>query len=330
MKDDSPLNSDSRRQFVKKSVAASVIAAQPTILAGLLRADGGGGGETTTPWGTTVPETTIMPTTGPFGTTVPLTTFPPTTGPWETTVQETTAPPTTAPPTTAGPGFLARLENSSTYLIDYEIVEIDGSEYSFNLCYNVKCSRGNEAWSDARIFAYFYATLTSKMASDPQSGPFTGQLVGVGGGSKAVSKTLRYLPFVDQGPNAIRRIYCQTPLIVNGQGNLGGDLAQEVVYSVNGVDYRIRFDGIKSKQMSFPSKAMIARAGIAVRLFRDGYSGDPAHQVGFCSADRPYSAMYYDSSLEPENWYDMEQEVDLPESSGGHIKGAFFYCKEVE
>jgi len=77
----SPFQSDSRREFVKKSIAASVVAAQPTLLAGLLRADGGGGGG-----GTTLPETTVPETT------VPETTFPETSPPWDTTFEwDTTA-----------------------------------------------------------------------------------------------------------------------------------------------------------------------------------------------------------------------------------------------
>lgn len=58
----------SRRAFVKKSLAAGIIAAQPTILAGLIRADGGSGGQTTTsPWGTTYQTTyeTTYATTAP-------------------------------------------------------------------------------------------------------------------------------------------------------------------------------------------------------------------------------------------------------------------------
>ncbi|PAW64416.1 MAG: hypothetical protein B9S38_16380 [Verrucomicrobiia bacterium Tous-C4TDCM] len=69
---DPSLPNDSRRNFVKKSLAASIIAAQPTILAGLIRAQGGGRGTgTTDPWGTTE----ACPTTDPWATT----------DPWETT-----------------------------------------------------------------------------------------------------------------------------------------------------------------------------------------------------------------------------------------------------
>ncbi|WP_367871108.1 hypothetical protein [Luteolibacter sp. Populi] len=61
MDSNSSLPSDSRRDFVKKSLAASIIAAQPTILAGLIRAQGGGGGGNnswdTTSWDTTGGET---------------------------------------------------------------------------------------------------------------------------------------------------------------------------------------------------------------------------------------------------------------------------------
>jgi len=48
MTPDPSLPTDSRRDFVKKSIAVGVVAAQPTILAGLIRAQGGGGGPTTT------------------------------------------------------------------------------------------------------------------------------------------------------------------------------------------------------------------------------------------------------------------------------------------
>jgi hypothetical protein len=48
MTPDPSLPTDSRRDFVKKSIAATVIVAQPTILAGLIQAAGGGGGPTTT------------------------------------------------------------------------------------------------------------------------------------------------------------------------------------------------------------------------------------------------------------------------------------------
>jgi hypothetical protein len=46
MTPDPSLPTDSRRDFVKKSIAATIIVAQPTILAGLIRAEGGGGGST--------------------------------------------------------------------------------------------------------------------------------------------------------------------------------------------------------------------------------------------------------------------------------------------
>ena len=89
---DSPLPPDrNRRDFVKKSLAASIIAAQPTILAGLVRAQGGGG-ETTVPE-TTVPwETTESGPVSNWETTVDTTDWGTTyeTSDWETTVQETT------------------------------------------------------------------------------------------------------------------------------------------------------------------------------------------------------------------------------------------------
>lgn len=84
------MSSESRRNFVKKSLVASVLAAQPTILAGLVRA-GGGGDETTTDPGTTADpwETTEVTTADPLQTTEAGTgtTF----DPWETA---TTVPPT--------------------------------------------------------------------------------------------------------------------------------------------------------------------------------------------------------------------------------------------
>lgn len=86
----------SRRAFVKKSLAAGIIAAQPTILAGLIRADGGGGGgETTTdPWGTTYQTTFNTTYATTYGTTYQ------TTSPWGTTYQTTygTTYSTTVPP----------------------------------------------------------------------------------------------------------------------------------------------------------------------------------------------------------------------------------------
>lgn len=48
MTPDPSLPTDSRRDFVKKSIAVGVVAAQPTILAGLIRAAGPPGGGTTT------------------------------------------------------------------------------------------------------------------------------------------------------------------------------------------------------------------------------------------------------------------------------------------
>lgn len=83
MTPDSPVSPDrNRRDFVKKSLAASIIAAQPTILAGLIRAQGGGGGETTaSPWETTVDSTD-------WGTTYDTTSWDTTN--WETTTIETT------------------------------------------------------------------------------------------------------------------------------------------------------------------------------------------------------------------------------------------------
>jgi hypothetical protein len=89
---DPSLPNDSRRNFVKKSLAASIIAAQPTILAGLIRAQGGGGGTgTTDPWGGTEPVTEPVWTTDPWATTDPWMI----TDPWETTSHETTTIATT-------------------------------------------------------------------------------------------------------------------------------------------------------------------------------------------------------------------------------------------
>ncbi len=73
---DPSLPNDSRRNFVKKSLAASIIAAQPTILAGLIRAQGGGRGTgTTDPWGGTEPVTESVWNTDPSATTDTETTF---------------------------------------------------------------------------------------------------------------------------------------------------------------------------------------------------------------------------------------------------------------
>jgi hypothetical protein len=91
---DPSLPNDSRRNFVKKSLAASIIAAQPTILAGLIRAQGGGGGTgTTDPWGTTEAWGGTEPlwTVDPWATTDPWTT----TDPFQTTSNETTSIETT-------------------------------------------------------------------------------------------------------------------------------------------------------------------------------------------------------------------------------------------
>lgn len=51
-----------RRNFVKKSVAAAIVAATPLALTGLVEAAGGGRPSTTLP-NTTVPDTTIADTT---------------------------------------------------------------------------------------------------------------------------------------------------------------------------------------------------------------------------------------------------------------------------
>ena len=64
-----PLHDSSRRAFVRKSLAAGIVAAQPSILAGLIRADGGGGEGTTNPWGSTY-QTTYTST---YVTTTPAT-----------------------------------------------------------------------------------------------------------------------------------------------------------------------------------------------------------------------------------------------------------------
>lgn len=88
---------DSRRNFVKKSLVASVLLAQPTILAGLVRASGGGdettAGETTVdPW-----ETTAATTVDPWETTIGTTEHTDTTEYTDTT-DYTTEPQTTTPP----------------------------------------------------------------------------------------------------------------------------------------------------------------------------------------------------------------------------------------
>ncbi|BDS06327.1 hypothetical protein NT6N_13670 [Oceaniferula spumae] len=44
-------SSPSRHAFIRTSLASGIIAAQPSILAGLIRADGGGGGGTYHPLG---------------------------------------------------------------------------------------------------------------------------------------------------------------------------------------------------------------------------------------------------------------------------------------
>lgn len=78
MNPDSPHFSNSRRAFVRKSLAASLIAAQPTLLSGLVCAQGvGETTETTEGWDTTsVPDTggwsTQPDTTVPIETTVPF------------------------------------------------------------------------------------------------------------------------------------------------------------------------------------------------------------------------------------------------------------------
>lgn len=63
---------DSRRSFVKKSLAVGIAAAQPAFFAGLVRADGGGGSGSDTKTETTDPNTTLPETTYPeTGTTLP-------------------------------------------------------------------------------------------------------------------------------------------------------------------------------------------------------------------------------------------------------------------
>lgn len=89
MNPDSPLTPGSRRSFVKKSLAASLIAAQPTLFSGLVRAAGGEGTTDTTY------DTTYGPgdsTWEPDSTWGPDSTWPPdTTGiPDTTEVPETT------------------------------------------------------------------------------------------------------------------------------------------------------------------------------------------------------------------------------------------------
>lgn len=82
---------DSRRSFVKKSLAASIAAAQPAFFAGLVRANGGGEGTgTTDPWGNTTIGDSTAATTAPWDSTYVYT------DPWgDTTVPlETTVPST--------------------------------------------------------------------------------------------------------------------------------------------------------------------------------------------------------------------------------------------
>ncbi|BCU77653.1 hypothetical protein [Luteolibacter sp. LG18] len=80
------MSSESRRNFVKKSLVASILAAQPTIMAGLVRASGGGDETTTAPETTVDPwETTANTTADPWETTANTTA-----DPWETTGPVTT------------------------------------------------------------------------------------------------------------------------------------------------------------------------------------------------------------------------------------------------
>lgn len=76
-------DSDTRRSFVKKSLAVGIAAAQPAFLAGLVRADGGGEATTDTKTVTTDPNTTIPETTIPYyETTIPYDTTVYTTSPY--------------------------------------------------------------------------------------------------------------------------------------------------------------------------------------------------------------------------------------------------------
>ncbi|BCU77650.1 hypothetical protein [Luteolibacter sp. LG18] len=87
------MSSESRRNFVKKSLVASILAAQPTIMAGLVRASGGGDETTTAPETTVDPwETTGATTVDPWETTGPVTTdegTDTTVDQWETTAVTT-------------------------------------------------------------------------------------------------------------------------------------------------------------------------------------------------------------------------------------------------
>ncbi|WP_338285415.1 hypothetical protein [Luteolibacter sp. LG18] len=121
------MSPDSRRNFVKKSLVASVLLAQPTILAGLVKASGGGDETTTGPETTVDPwETTGATTADPWETTAATTADPwettaNTTGdPWETTATteftETTATTdyTTEPVTTTPPILMSCTDVTET------------------------------------------------------------------------------------------------------------------------------------------------------------------------------------------------------------------------
>lgn len=63
-----PPETESRRSFFRKSLIVSLVAVQPAILTGLVRANGGGQGTTGTETKTTFATTSAPETTNPFTT----------------------------------------------------------------------------------------------------------------------------------------------------------------------------------------------------------------------------------------------------------------------
>jgi hypothetical protein len=247
---DPSLPTDSRRDFVKKSLAASIIAAQPTILAGLIRAQGGGGGAgTTDPWGSTDPWATFDPydTTGFETTSV------------ETTIEETTfAPP---PEGSIYKGVVTGWGGSpvASNPVEWDVFQIGLTKYTIELSYHVNPDPPAAPWSDTNYYTIFTARLKTFMAEDPEDGPFSGEVT-------ASPATQTFARSDSRGFNVI----CDGDTGDLSESSAAGDLlAQSLRYEIGTEKYELSIMGISAGTTSGNnSPVLVTRDKCIARLDR--------------------------------------------------------------
>jgi hypothetical protein len=223
---DPSLPHDNRRDFVKKSLAASIIAAQPTLLAGLLRAQGGGGGTgTTDPWDSTVDLV--------YGGT----------GLWETTSDYSFTSTTTTEE--ERDVYHAKIVGAGKIpVVGRSNFQIGDDWYSLELVYKVSLlnsqNYANGYWNSAAYLTWFEAYLKKKMSHDPEAGPYTGAVTSTSSSVTAArSETRRidaYCAPEDGEMSGIGQIL--HPVSANYVAR------RPVKYSIGGEIYRVEISGV--------------------------------------------------------------------------------------